>query len=59
MLSSRPAKTMEKSIQAMNVTQLGHLPEERNEGSMRVLVCQLGGCASKEKREIKMAAVEK
>ena len=52
-------RTLEKSIQAMNVTQLGHLPEERSDGSLRVLVCQLGGCASKEIREFKMAAVEK
>ena len=39
--------------------QLGELPTEWEDGTMRVLVSQMGGCASMETREIKMAATKK
>jgi hypothetical protein len=41
------------------VERLGEIPTERDDGTMRVLVSQMGGCASMETREIKMAATEK
>ncbi len=41
-----------------NVEQLGNIPLERDDGTMRVLVSQMGGCASMKKRDIKIAATE-
>ncbi len=51
-------KAMERKIMKYNVEQLGELPIEREAGTMRVLVSQMGGCASMETREIKIAATE-
>ncbi len=50
---------MAKKLRRYNVERLGDLPMEREDGTMRVLVSQMGGCASRETREIKMAATEK
>ena len=50
---------MEKKLRKYNVERLGELPVEREDGTMRILVSQMGGCVSKETREIKMAATEK
>ncbi len=33
--------------------QLGEIPLEQEDGTMRMLVCQMGGCASAEAREFK------
>jgi hypothetical protein len=52
-------KALESKIRKNNVPQLGDIPEEREDGNMRILVCQMGGCASKEMREVKITAVEK
>ncbi len=52
-------KAMESKIRKYNVPQLGEIPNKRDDGNIRILVCQMGGCASKEIREIKIAAVEK
>jgi hypothetical protein len=52
-------KAMESKIRKYNVPQLGEIPNKRDNGNIRILVCQMGGCASKEIREIKIAAVEK
>jgi len=52
-------RAMEKKLRRYNVEQLGEIPKEREDGMMRILVCQLGGCASTEVRELKIAAMEK
>jgi hypothetical protein len=52
-------KSMEKKLRRYNVEQLGEIPLEREDGTMRILVCQMGGCASTEAREVKIAATEK
>jgi hypothetical protein len=52
-------KAMAKKLSRYNVERLGDLPTEREDGTVRVLVSQMGGCASMETREIKMAATEK
>jgi hypothetical protein len=52
-------KALESKIKKFNVPQLGDIPEERKDGNMRILVCQMEGCARKEIREVKNAAVEK
>ncbi len=52
-------KAMEKKLSKYNVEQLGELPTEREDGTMRVLICQMGGHTLMETREIKMAATEK
>ncbi len=52
-------KAMEKKLTKYNVERLGDLPAEREDRTMRVLICQMGGCASRETREIKMAATER
>jgi hypothetical protein len=48
----------EKKNSKYNVARLGDIPLERDDGTMRVLVSQMGGSASKEIREIKIAATE-
>jgi hypothetical protein len=52
-------KAMEKKLAKYNVEQLGEIPIKREDGTMRVLVSQMGGCASMETREIKIAATER
>ncbi len=52
-------KAMEKKLTKYNVEQLGEMPIERENSTMRVLVSQMGGCASMEMREIKIAATER
>ena len=52
-------KTMEDKLEKYNVDQLGEIPIEREDGTMRIMVCQMGGCAGKEVREIKMSTTEK
>ncbi len=52
-------KALKSKVRKYNVPQLGDIKEERDDGNMRILICQMGGCASKEIREIKIAAVEK
>ena len=52
-------QAMAKKLHKYNVEKLGELPTEREDGTMRVLVSQMGGCALMETREIKMAATEK
>ncbi len=52
-------KAMEKKLEKYIVKQLGELPIEREDGTMRVLVNQMGGCACMETREMKIAALER
>jgi hypothetical protein len=52
-------KLMEKKLWKYNVEQLGEMPLEQEDGTIRILVCQMGGCASVEAREFKIAATEK
>jgi hypothetical protein len=42
-----------------NVDQLGEIPLEREDGTMIIMVCQMGGCMGKEVREIKMSTTAK
>jgi hypothetical protein len=51
-------KAMEKKIIKYNVEQLGNIPLDREDGTMRVLVSQMEGRASMETRDIKIAATE-
>ncbi len=46
----REMAAMQKKIERYNITQLGNLPQEREDEIMRILVCQMGGCASLETR---------
>ncbi len=50
---------MEAKLEKYNVDQLGEIPIERKDGTMRIMVCQMGGCAGKEVREIKMSTTKK
>ncbi len=50
---------MQKKIERYNVAQLGDLPREQEDGTMRILVCKMGGCASMETREIKIEATKR
>jgi hypothetical protein len=52
-------KSMEKNLRRYNVEQLGEIPLEWEDGTIRILVCQMGGCASVEAREFKIAATKK
>ncbi len=49
-------KAMENKLRMYNVEQLGEIPVDQVDGTMSSLVCQMGGCASREAREIKIAA---
>jgi hypothetical protein len=51
-------RAMEKKLTKYNVERLGNIPMEREEGTMRVLVSQMGGCASMEMHEIKISTSE-
>ena len=55
----REVKTMEEKLSKYNVSQLGDVPIKREDGSFRILVCQMGGCSGKEVREFKIAATER
>jgi hypothetical protein len=41
-------KEVEKKLAKYNVARLGDIPLERDDDTMRVLVSQMGGCASRE-----------
>ncbi len=53
------SKSMEKKLWKYNVEPLGEMPLEREDRTMRILVCQMGGCASIEAREFEIAATER
>jgi hypothetical protein len=55
----REIKAMERIMTKHNVEQLGEMPTEREDGAMRILVCQMGGLGSPEVREIKIAATQR
>jgi hypothetical protein len=55
----REMAAMQKKIERYKVAQLGDLPQDREDGTMRILICQMGGCANTETREIKIAATER
>ena len=55
----REMKSMELTIARYNVEQLGEMPTEREDGAVRILVCQMGGLASPEVRAIKIEATER
>ncbi len=50
---------MEAKLEKYNVDQLGEIPIEREDGTMRIMVCQMGGCTRNKVREIKMSTMEK
>ncbi len=52
-------KSMEKKLRRYNVEQLGEMPLEQKGGTMKIVVCQMGRCASAEAREFKIASTEK
>jgi hypothetical protein len=51
-------EVLEDKLRMYNVPQLGDILDVQNNGIMRILVCQMGGCASKEVQEIKITATE-
>jgi hypothetical protein len=57
--ADKEMEAMRRKIQHYNVEQLGGIPPERDNGAMRILVCQMGGWASAKTRDIKVAATER
>jgi hypothetical protein len=57
-VADREMKAMEAKLAKYNVDWLGEIPLKRADGTMRIMVCQMGGCAGKEVREIKMSHTE-
>ncbi len=51
-------KAMEAKLAKYNVDRLGEIPLNRADRTMRIMVCQMGGCMGKEVREIKMLHTE-
>jgi hypothetical protein len=45
-------EAMQRKMKRYNIAQLGDIPTERKYNTMRILVCQMGGCASAKTREI-------
>jgi hypothetical protein len=56
--AEREIEAMQKKIERYNITQLGDIPMEQEEGTMRILVCQMGGCASIKTKGIQIATTE-
>ena len=54
----REVKTMEKRLQRYNVATLWGVPPQQEDGSFRILVCQMGGCSGKEVRELQITVTE-
>jgi hypothetical protein len=54
----REMEAMQKKIKRYNVAQPGELPQEQEDRTMQILVCQMGGCASAETRKRKIAVTE-
>jgi hypothetical protein len=57
--ADKEMEAMRRKILHYNVKQLGGIPPGRDNGAMRILVCQMGGCTSAETRDIKVAATER
>jgi hypothetical protein len=55
----REVKTMEEKLTKYNMAALGEVPTQQEDGTYRILVCQMGGCSGKEVRELKIAATER
>jgi hypothetical protein len=55
----REVKTMEEKLNKYNVPTLGEVPTQQEDGSFRILVCQMGGYSGKEVKELKIAATER
>ena len=51
-------RAMEKKLHRYNIARLSNIPTEREDGTMRILVSQMGGCASVESREIKISVTK-
>ncbi len=49
-IAEKEMRAMQKKIQRYNMEQLGEVPREREDGTMRIIVYQMGGCASPETR---------
>ncbi len=48
-------RAMEAKLAKYNVEQLDEMPIRRKDGTMWILACQMGGCAGKEVRQIKIS----
>ncbi len=46
-------RAIEAKLAKYNVEQLGEIPIKREDGTMRILVCQMGRCTGKEVQQIK------
>jgi hypothetical protein len=57
-VADREMKALEAKLAKYNVDWLGEIPFEKADGTMRIMVCQMGGCTGKEVREIKMLHTE-
>ena len=58
-MAEKEMVAMQKKIQRYNVEQLGRIPMEREDGTMRIIVCQMGVCAIIKTKEIKISATER
>jgi hypothetical protein len=47
-MAQKELELLEDKLRKYNVPQLGDIPDEWNNRTMIILVCQMGGCASKE-----------
>ncbi len=55
----REVKIMEEKLTKYNVSTLGEVPTQRDDGSFWILVFQMGGCSGREVRELKIAATKR
>jgi hypothetical protein len=48
-------RAMKAKLVKYNVEQLGKIQIKREDGTIQILVCQMGGCTGKEVQQIKMS----
>jgi hypothetical protein len=51
-------KAIINNIKKYNIPQLSKIPEDRSNGMIGILVCQMGGCTSKEIQKIMISAMK-
>jgi hypothetical protein len=55
---NREMQAIKEKLAKYNVEHLGEIPIMREDGTMPILVCQMGGCAGKEVQQIKMSTTK-
>ena len=55
---TRVVKNLEQTFEKYNISEVGNMPEEKEEGKCRTLLCRFNNASTRETREVKMSAVQ-